>query len=91
MLARLIQFLLWLIILSWVFALVRRWVARSRPPSSPPPSRGPLQGKPLHRDPMCGAHVAGEISHTVRHEGEVVHFCSPECRQRFLQDGRPPG
>lgn len=48
-----------------------------------PPRDAPRAGGELKRDPVCGTYVpaSASIKKTVR--GEVVHFCSPECRDRY--------
>jgi Cu+-exporting ATPase len=37
----------------------------------------------LRRDPVCGMFVSPEISFTLEHSGQVHHFCSAACRERF--------
>jgi YHS domain-containing protein len=39
------------------------------------------------RDPVCGmqVHVVPETP-VAEHQGQVYHFCSHECRRRFLAD-----
>jgi YHS domain-containing protein len=39
----------------------------------------------LHRDPWCGTHVSSEISFPLEQAGQVMHFCSAECRTRYQQ------
>jgi YHS domain-containing protein len=38
---------------------------------------------PLHRDPWCGTYVSPEISFPLEQAGQVLHFCSSECRARY--------
>ena len=38
---------------------------------------------PLHRDPWCGTYVSAEISFPLEQAGQVLHFCSAECRTRY--------
>lgn len=84
-LARIVRFLVWLIFFAWIAWLVRRLVgaadkgAGTRVPRPAPP-KAPLQ---LYRDPWCGTHVSPEISHTLEEAGQVLHFCSAECRERY--------
>lgn len=35
-------------------------------------------------DPYCGTLLSVRSSHRLEHAGEVFHFCSTECRDRFL-------
>jgi hypothetical protein len=53
---------------------------------------GPAQGRqpqephsavPLHRDPWCGTYVSPEISFPLEQAGQVLHFCSADCRARY--------
>ena len=38
----------------------------------------------LVRDPICGMHVAEGLALPVRQGTEIVHFCSAECRDKYL-------
>ena len=84
LLGRIFQFLIWLLLLSWVFWLVRRIFAgpkHSRNQQSQVPSgREPRR---LYRDPVCGTHVSPEISYSLEESGQVIHFCSVACRERY--------
>ncbi|MGC1618032.1 MAG: hypothetical protein WA765_06035 [Candidatus Acidiferrum sp.] len=44
-----------------------------------------LTGRKLVRDPVCGMHVAEELSIPLRDSGEMVHFCSVECRDEYAK------
>ena len=37
----------------------------------------------LQQDPVCGTYVAVETSLKRVVNGRVVHFCSPECRDKY--------
>ncbi|HEX2713534.1 MAG TPA: hypothetical protein VHM88_15140 [Candidatus Acidoferrales bacterium] len=80
-LARIIRLLLWLAVAVWLgrklVSLLSPGGRREVPPASPP------SPKPLHRDPWCGTHVSPEISHRLEQGGQVLHFCSTECRERY--------
>jgi YHS domain-containing protein len=54
----------------------------SRPASSPPPLQA---GGELKRDPVCGTYVSTAVSMKRTVKGEVVYFCSPECRDKYGQ------
>lgn len=86
-LARIVRFLLWLVVATWlvrtlVGALFATFAPKKVPPVSPPAP------KPLFRDPWCGTHVSAEISHTLEEAGQVLHFCSAECRERYRTSQR---
>jgi YHS domain-containing protein len=38
----------------------------------------------LQQDPVCGTYVAIDSSLKRIMDGKVVHFCSPECRDKYL-------
>lgn len=37
----------------------------------------------LQQDPVCGTYVAIDTSLKTIVNGKVVHFCSPECRDKY--------
>ena len=37
----------------------------------------------LQQDPVCGTYVAIDASLKTIVNGKVVHFCSPECRDKY--------
>ncbi len=39
----------------------------------------------LVRDPICGTYVEKESSFSVRNGEKVEHFCSHECREKYIQ------
>jgi YHS domain-containing protein len=38
------------------------------------------------RDPVCGMHVAEVLAVPLRESGELVHFCSTACRDKYLSE-----
>jgi len=88
-LARLVRMLLWLAVFSWAAWLVRRvfrGLLESGAPREVHPA--PLVPRPLYRDPWCGTHVSADISHSLEQAGQVLHFCSAECRERYSASQR---
>lgn len=79
-LARIIQFILWLILATWLGRKLLGWLFGAKQDA---PAATPRAARLLHRDPVCGTHVSPEISFTLEHEGTVHHFCSVECRAKF--------
>lgn len=85
---RMLRYLFWLIVVWWTAALLRRIVGKM--------IRGGSESKPyvdgpgnavtqkLVRDPVCGMHLAEGLSVSLQRGGEVLHFCSPECREKYL-------
>jgi YHS domain-containing protein len=91
--ARAIRFLFWLLVLSWGLRLLRRIVSsmfqnQQAPGSQPGESSEGIPSLPaprrLIRDPVCGMHVDETLSIPFREGSELVHFCSPACREAYL-------
>ncbi len=47
------------------------------------PDRG-VAARRLVRDPVCGMHVAEVLAVPLRESGELVHFCSLACRDKYV-------
>lgn len=43
----------------------------------------PSESTLLHQDPVCGTYVAAGSSFRKICHGEVFHFCSEECRDKY--------
>ena len=91
-LARIVRFLFWLLVVSWSVWLLRRvvgWlfrdVATNAGPSAdaPPAAETAVAARRLVRDPLCGMHVDETLSIPFREGGELLHFCSPRCRDAY--------
>jgi len=50
-------------------------------------NRVPLSGE-LKRDPVCGTFVAEASALKLSDGAATVHFCSPECRDKYLVGAR---
>ena len=79
------RFLFWVLIVSWAVRLLGRVIGRNagrRAPQrgSPEPAGG---SKRLVRDPVCGMHMAEELALPLHANGEIVHFCSEQCRAKY--------
>ena len=59
--------------------------ATSNQHPSEPASMGEMK-----KDPQCGTYVSTELSLKARYGGEVLHFCSQECQDAFLQARSKP-
>jgi YHS domain-containing protein len=93
--ARIIRFLFWVVIFSWGFRLIGRlisnWLRTSSPqePSEPERElRTPQAARLLVCDPVCGVHLAEVLAIPLRENGELLHFCSPACRDTYLGASR---
>jgi YHS domain-containing protein len=97
LIARIVRFLFWLLIISWSVALLRRvvgWMLRDSNARAPQnqskgeDSNTPGTNRRLVRDPVCGMHVAEELAIPLREGSEVLHFCSVECREKYAGSER---
>ena len=59
--------------------------ASNQHPSEPAVSTGEMK-----KDPQCGTYVSTELSLKARYGGEVLHFCSKECQDAYLQARSKP-
>ncbi|MBI4482074.1 MAG: YHS domain-containing protein [Acidobacteria bacterium] len=74
---------------KWLRGLFQRWIqadprfrVRSTQRDQPP-----LSGH-MHKDPVCGMYVADESAISQKHLGTLYYFCSSECREKFISQGR---
>ena len=101
LIARVMRFLFWLLVVSWGVALLRRLVRGAMPAqmdhdadgevsvgSGSEPAQGGLAARKLVRDPVCGMHVAEQLSIPLREGRELVHFCSMECRDKYAKNAQ---
>jgi YHS domain-containing protein len=97
-LARIVKFLFWVLIVSWSVTLLRRvlaWMLRGAMPAqaeqeaagagvAPGDAQSGVAARRLVRDPICGMHVAEVLAVPLREGGELVHFCSMACRDKYV-------
>ena len=85
-LGRILRFLFCVLVVSWVVKLLGRALGgtnagRAGPHrANPEPAAG---SKRLVKDPMCGMHMAEELALPLKANGEVLYFCSHECRAKY--------
>jgi YHS domain-containing protein len=61
---------------------VFRWSSQgAAPPQAPETRRGETV-----RDPVCGMFVSTELSHQLKQDGHLLHFCSRECLERYQKE-----
>ncbi|HEY4817745.1 MAG TPA: hypothetical protein VIH67_09980 [Candidatus Acidoferrum sp.] len=87
------RFLIWLVVLCWIVAMLRRvvaWMLRGfvnslagRQSAPADQQQSAISSRRLVRDPVCGVHVAEERAIPLRVQGQVVHFCSAKCRDEY--------
>ncbi len=87
------RFLIWLVVLCWTVAMLRRlvvWMLRGfvktltgQPNVPPGPQPSALSSRRLVRDPVCGVHITEDRAFSLDAGGEIVHFCSVACRDQY--------
>lgn len=89
-LARIVRFVVGVVILTWGLRLVSRffaWVMKtSAVPGGPNYSQQGSQqlvARQLMRDPVCGMHMPENLAIPYRDDGELKYFCSTECRDKY--------
>jgi YHS domain-containing protein len=79
------EFAIPLLLFLLVRSLLRGWF---QPSSRPPVARRPVDPMPtateLKKDPVCGTYVSAASAFTRTVNGQVIAFCSKECRDRFV-------
>jgi YHS domain-containing protein len=83
-----VEFLFPLLVFLVLRTILRNLFAGSRravPPRAARPDPPPVPaGGELKKDPVCGTYVSTAASVTRTVHGQVVHFCSKECRDRYV-------
>lgn len=73
------------VIRSIVRFVLRAWTGMMpRAGASEAPQRSSSPPTMLRQDPVCGTYVAIDSSLKTIKNGQVIHFCSPECRDKYL-------
>jgi YHS domain-containing protein len=79
-----LEFVVPLLIFLVLRSLLRGLFAGARRSVPPPPRPAPVRpGGTLHKDPVCGTYVSADSGLAQTIDGEVVYFCSPECRDKY--------
>jgi hypothetical protein len=85
---RALRYLFWLLIVSWSVAILQRIVGKMVSGNTGPKPDLDVPNNAVNsklvRDPICGMHVAEGLALPVRQGTEIVHFCSAECRDKYL-------
>ncbi len=56
--------------------------------TEPSNTQSGVAARKLVRDPVCGMHVAEVLAVPLRESGELVHFCSVACRDKYVSGTR---
>jgi len=82
-----LEILVPILIFSLVRSILRALFQSKRPSASPPsvPSALPpvTVGGELKKDPVCGTYVSTHASVSRKVNGELIYFCSTECRDKY--------
>jgi len=85
-LSRIFRVVLWAVVTGGLLSFVRQFSVASGPQMTrgqqPEKSSPPIH---LYRDPVCGTYVSPEISLKLEKSGQITHFCSAKCRERYSQ------
>jgi YHS domain-containing protein len=66
-------------------SLLRGWFGASRRTPAPRRPEEPMPtATELKKDPVCGTYVSAASQFTRNVNGQVIAFCSKECRDRFV-------
>lgn len=79
----LLIFFLFRQVLSWLFGPSRD--NRKQDKGAFRQEQKVLKRDQVEKDPVCGMFVAREAAITLERKGEVLYFCSEECRNKFLE------
>lgn len=86
--ARMLKYLFWLVIVSWTVAILRRIVGKMMSGNVGPKPYVDVPNNAVNqklvRDPVCGMHIAEGLALSVKQGGEILYFCSAECRDKYL-------
>jgi YHS domain-containing protein len=72
------------VIRSIVRFVLRAWTGMMPRAGAAGPAQRSSSPTMLRQDPVCGTYVAIDSSLKTIKNGEVIHFCSPECRDKYL-------
>jgi YHS domain-containing protein len=83
-----VDLLIPLLLFLFLRSILRNFFQSGREVSrqAPDPAQGPVvvAGGELKKDPVCGTYVSTSLAVTRTIKGELVYFCSPECRDKFV-------
>lgn len=82
------RFVLLIIVVYLAYRVVKSWIARTLPVSGPANTNHPPIDDVMVKDPVCGVYFPRREAVELHRNGETHHFCSPACRDRFVDDGR---
>jgi uncharacterized protein len=82
-----IRYIITLLLIYLMYRLVRS-ILFPRQKSTRFPQQGPSANQAIDemvKDPVCGVYVPKRDALRVSSGGETLYFCSPKCRERYLE------
>jgi YHS domain-containing protein len=87
---RMLKYLFWVLVVSWGVAILQKIIGKmvSGGTGEEHPTNVPntAVNQKLVRDPICGMHITEGLALPLKYHGEMLHFCSSECRDKFLDE-----
>jgi YHS domain-containing protein len=82
---------IFVMVIGWIVSRILRFITGGAP--TPTSNPGPFRNSPKRemrgetaRDPVCGMFVSTEVSHRLESDGKLLHFCSPECLEKYRSE-----
>jgi len=84
-----VEFVFPLLLFLFLRSVIRNFMQGIRRPAQQPtrfqhPAPPVTVSGELKKDPVCGTYVSTATSVTRTVHGQVLHFCSKECRDKYL-------
>jgi YHS domain-containing protein len=70
-------------VLRYIFKSIGDSLKTSASPQRYPQAAAPPTGGELRKDPVCGTYVSSDTAVTRTVKGELLHFCSATCRDKY--------
>lgn len=80
------KLLLLIVIVYLTYRAVKSWLLRNLQVPGQNAPHNPKIDDVMVKDPVCGVYFPRREGVELRHDGQVVTFCSEACRDRFLEE-----
>lgn len=81
------RFVLLIIVVYLAYRVVKSWIDRTLPASGPANTNLPPIDDVMVKDPVCGVYFPRREAVELHRDGKTHRFCSPVCRDRFVENG----
>jgi YHS domain-containing protein len=77
-----------LAVVGYIFyRAIKTWmIGAGGAPANSTDSRGTEVDDVLVQDPVCKTYIAQRDSIHLRRNGDLIHFCSAQCRDRYMRE-----